>query len=131
MCAFRIDTQRIESIVLDTIHEYGQKIFDEAMSGLSDAPNIRSTFSIVKDKKGSYIYSDEVIAAYIEFGTGNYAREYLNGRPQEMVDEAIKFYVNGQGTMPAQPYIFPAYYKYKEGLTKEIDKRIQKYFDSL
>ena len=130
MRAFTIDIGRIEDIITDTIHEYGQKIYDEAMTNLK-ASSVRSTFNLIKNDLGVYLYSDEAIAAYIEFGTGAYAAAYLNGRPQEMVDEAMKFYVNGKGTMEAQPYLFPVYYKYKQEMLTAINNRLQKYFDSL
>lgn len=122
----------IDKVVKDTLLEYIQKIYQDAMSGLKGASSVKSTFQVsVSD--GGYtvtLFSDEEMAAYIEFGTGNFAATYLAGKPKEMVEDALKFFVNGKGTMPAKPYLFPAFYKYRDEIVKVMDKRIQKLFDS-
>lgn len=48
------------------------------------------------------------IAAYYEFGTG--AKVKI---PQGLEEYAMQFYVNGEGRLPASPYLFPAYFKYR------------------
>lgn len=128
-----ISITKIESIVHETIKEYAEKIFTEAMAGLANAPRIKATFRLddLGVKNGVTIWSDEEIAAYIEFGTGDYAKQYLSGKPEEMVQEAMKFYVSGKGRLEASPYLFPAFYKYKETIPQEINRRIQEYFDKL
>lgn len=131
MAKFKLSSKKIEDIISNTIHEFGDKIFKETLAGLSGAESIKSTFNYEKEKNRAYIYTDNDMAAYIEFGTGKFAEKYLANKPKEMVDEAMKFFINGEGTMPARPYLFKAFNKYKERLPKEIDKRIQKYFNSL
>lgn len=125
-----IDFNKIEQIIQSTIEEYGQRIFDEAMANLKSS-EVRSTWSITKTENRVELYSDNNISAYIEFGTGQFAKNYLSGQSEEMKEDAMKFYVNGQGTMDSQPYLFPAYYKYKNEMVIEMDKRVQRYLDTI
>jgi len=66
------------------------------------------------------------IAAYVEFGTGVRVKV-----PNEWKDLAWQFYVNGQGYMPPQPYLYPAYVygrdKYEKDVNKLIDRLTKKF----
>lgn len=117
---------RIEKVVKDTLLEYTKKIFDEAMSKVPGS--IASTYTLEVSENGLriVIWTEEEMAAYLEFGTGGFAAELLSGKPQEMREDAMLFYVNGEGTMPAQPYLFPAFYKYRDEIVRVMDARIQK-----
>lgn len=77
------------------------------------------------------LWTENEMAAYLEFGTGRHAARLLSGRPQQMRRDAMLFFKTGEGTLPAKPYLFPTYYKYKDKIPVEIDKRIQKYLDKL
>lgn len=119
---------QVDLIIKSVLQEYGQKIFNDAMSKLpSGASSIKGTYSIEYKNNGFVVNigTENEIAAYIEFGTGDFATSYLSGQTQEVKDDAIKFFVNGEGKMPAKPYLFPAYYKYKDQIAPEINKRIQ------
>lgn len=59
-------------------------------------------------------------APYVEFGTGSGVVV-----PQGFSAFAMEFYVNGKGTMKAQPYLIPAYLKYKKVFLNDM-KRIAK-----
>jgi len=63
-------------------------------------------------------------APYVEFGTG------INVRiPEGFGAYAMQYYVNGKGTMKAQPYLIPAFIKYKKIFLrdmKQIAKNISK-----
>jgi HK97 gp10 family phage protein len=56
-------------------------------------------------------------APYVEFGTGSGVNI-----PQSFNDFAMQFYVNGKGTMKAQPYLIPAYLKYKKVFLNDMRK---------
>jgi HK97 gp10 family phage protein len=56
-------------------------------------------------------------APYVEFGTGSGVVI-----PQGFSDFAMQFYVNGKGTMRAQPYLIPAYLKYKKIFLNDMRK---------
>ena len=131
--SLKIDLDRlpknIDAIVSSVLSEYIRKIYNEAMSNLSDGSGmVRSSFNVEISNNGYRVsvFSDNELAAYLEFGTGRYAEQYLSGKPQEMRDEAIKFYVNGEGTLPARPYLFPAFYKYRDEILRVLESRLQK-----
>lgn len=54
-------------------------------------------------------------APYVEFGTGSGVVI-----PQGFNAFAMQFYVNGKGTMKAQPYLIPAFIKYSKIFLKDM-----------
>ena len=60
-------------------------------------------------------------APYVEFGTGSGVVI-----PQGFNDFAMQFYVNGKGTMKAQPFLIPAYLKYKKVFLNDLRKIAKK-----
>lgn len=58
--------------------------------------------------------------AYIEFGTGNYYKQYESVLTPEWKKIASTFYKNGKGTIPQQPYFYPSVRKYMPILKKEV-----------
>lgn len=60
------------------------------------------------------------IAAWVEFGTGQSASSYLATVPPEWKSLAQLYYINGKGTIVAQPYLLPAFLKYKLEYVKEL-----------
>lgn len=124
----------VEQVIKDTLSEFMNKILNEALSNLpSGAGSVRSGYHITISDSGNLvtIWTENEVAAWIEFGTGDYAHDYLMTQEDEVLEEAVKFYVNGDGTMPARPYLFPAYDKYKFEIAIEINKRIQKVLDAV
>lgn len=73
----------------------------------------------VSDAAGDY-------PAFVEFGTGDFAKEYVATLPPEWQEEAMKFFVNGKGTGHPYPYFFPAVIKNTPGLIEGIEKELQK-----
>ena len=60
------------------------------------------------------------LAAYIEFGTGAYVEV-----PNEWKGLAWQFYVNGRGTLPPNPYLYPAFTQGMEQYQKQLEKAIE------
>ena len=60
-------------------------------------------------------------APYVEFGTGSGVNV-----PQGFEAYAMQFYVNGKGTMKAQPFLIPAFIKYKNVFLRDIRKIAKK-----
>jgi len=56
-------------------------------------------------------------APYVEFGTGSGVVI-----PQGFNAFAMQFYVNGKGTMKAQPFLIPAYLKYRKVFLSDMRK---------
>lgn len=65
-------------------------------------------------------------AAYVEFGTGPFAAQYVKTLPEEIQKYAMTFYVNGKGQMPARPFLFPAFFKNTAGIEKDLKKIVEK-----
>ncbi|QIL41023.1 hypothetical protein G7074_18180 [Pedobacter sp. HDW13] len=66
------------------------------------------------------------MAAYIEFGTGEYAKNEVGARPQNWRDLAYEFYVNGKGELPARPYIYPSWVQNTTGLLDRLRTAIKR-----
>lgn len=64
------------------------------------------------------------LAAYVEFGTGQSATTYLATVPPEWKAVAQRYYINGRGTIINQPYMLPAFIKYKEQFVKDLKAAI-------
>lgn len=72
------------------------------------------------------VMGENELAAYFEFGTGLSAQEILAPYPQEIKDIAMKFYVNGQGTLQGKPYLYNNYLRYKNDFLKELEEILSK-----
>lgn len=83
---------------------------------------------IVSDYSGNTaeVRAETFYAPYVEFGTGAYAKEYLQDKEEAWRQYAMEFYKNGQGTMPAKPYLFPAALKHREDYLQAIEDLIIK-----
>lgn len=123
--------KRIEDVIKKTILEYARLIYNEAMSKAGSEVAATYSFEVLENGYRAYMYTDDEMAAYIEFHTGDIAKAYLAGQPQEVREEAIEFFKTGRGTLVGNPYLFPAYYRYKEKIVPAINAAIQKMFDKL
>lgn len=66
------------------------------------------------------------IAAYIEFGTGLFAKELLAGYPKWIQEIAWKYYVSGKGTLKSRPYLFNNFLKFIGVFERELKKLMDK-----
>jgi hypothetical protein len=76
-------------------------------------------------------YQQELVAGvfyapYIEFGTGKYAASYVQGIDVEWSKLALQYYINGQGRIPARPYLYPSYKRIFPILVKDIENLVNK-----
>ena len=127
--------KEFKKIVNSVLREYAPKIMQEANSLVNSGDSvvdgiIRSSSSYTIEDGVIHIWYDTELAAYEEFSTGRFSAQYLANKPQEMKDEAWKFYINGKGQTQGTPFFFPTAFKMIEEINKEIDKRLQSYFDS-
>lgn len=67
------------------------------------------------------------LAAYVEFGTGQSASTYLATVPTEWKAVAQRYFINGRGTIINQPYMLPAFMKYKEQFVKDLKEAIKNF----
>jgi len=70
------------------------------------------------------------LAAYFEFGTGLSAGTILAPYPEWIKKIAMKFYINGRGTLEGKPYLYPSVLKnftiFKSELKKIINRGVVK-----
>jgi hypothetical protein len=100
------------------------RIAEEARA---EAPgSLGSKISVEQTEDETIIDAGDELSAYVEFGTGQNAEDFLAGKPDEQVAEAKKFFVNGQGTLKAHPFFFPAIYRHRDEISEEVDNELNK-----
>ena len=88
--------------------------------------------SISANKLQDYLYelvAQVNYAAYLEFGTGKYAANYVPSIDEEWQKLAQQFYKNGLGKTIERPYLYPSYkriipilYRDLEQITEENER---------
>lgn len=119
------------------IKDYAKSIQDDVAAEIEDsAQNIRNkalrrvpaNFATLKtgisatpvNKFEWEVDSNARYSAYVEFGTGVYAANYVPSLPPEIQEYARTFYVNGKGTLPATPFLFNSFLEERVELIKRI-----------
>ena len=137
--ALRTYSTTVQEKVKDSVEQVTIDIEREAMrkAPASKKP-IKTKYGFQKNTTGinQYIYSKiknngftgEVgveagaskMAAYLEFGTGSSAAVYVPSLPVEWQQIARTYYINGKGTILAQPFLLPSYFEKAPNLNKKI-----------
>lgn len=128
---------RIQNAVQDEIIRTGEAIKSDAASNAASIGFFDSNGNFVElngkiqgttfnSGNGYRIWVDAgAMGAYIEFGTGEYAAATVGNYDQEWRKLAYSFYVNGQGRLPARPYLYPAFIKNTTGLIDRLRTKIK------
>lgn len=68
------------------------------------------------------------VPLYHEVGTGLFASQLLNGGQYDDEIRALArlYYINGEGTLPASPYLFPAYFEERPKILEELRKDLER-----
>ncbi len=122
---FKRLTKEADLAVKSSVQRNTDQIFKEALSAVpvdlgdlraSGNPNTQNPYL------GIVAFGGDLApyAPYVEFGTGSNVRI-----PQGFSDFAMQYFVNGKGTMKAQPYLIPAFIKYRKIFLKDM-KQIAK-----
>jgi HK97 gp10 family phage protein len=111
--------------VRSSIQRNTDQIFDEALSAVPvDLGDLRGSGNANTQNPylGIVAFGGDLApyAPYVEFGTGTNVRI-----PQGFSAFAMQYFVNGKGTMKAQPYLIPAFIKYRKIFLKDM-KQIAK-----
>lgn len=101
---------------------YGtQKIQDNIRSMLSkEFTNNGYTGAVYANSQASKFF------VFREFSTGTDAARYIPTLPKEFQEFARKYYVNGKGAIIGQPFLLPAYFKYRTEFVKNLKKIVEK-----
>lgn len=112
----------IEKDVDGTLAKSAQDIVTEAKSRCV-IPSIAVGISMQRVNNMYVVTTEGAESAYLEFGTGNFAKALLGPYPKDWVDMARTFFINGMGRTPAQPYLYPAFQRNAgEAIIEIIDK---------
>lgn len=110
--------KKIKDLVVD-------KITDVEEMATRQAPNfisIDKKFTADELEGEVGVMGENVMAAYIEFGTGLYAADLLKDYPQWIRDIAIEFYINGMGTLKSSPYLYNNFLVKEAEFKNELNK---------
>jgi len=67
--------------------------------GISTKKNDTLSYSLI---------SNNPYSAYFEFGTGKYAATYVPNLDEEWQVLAREYFINGKGTIPDRPFLYPS-----------------------
>lgn len=84
------------------------------------------SIEITQDDTETAIEIGALHSAYVEFGTGDFAAEYVSKLPEEWRDEAIQFFINGKGHGQAHPFFYPAVQQHIPELIPELENELEK-----
>ena len=115
-----LEIAKIDSIIDSNVKQAEQ----DAKSNLpAQYGELKAAISSNKIKELSYqLRADKDYAAYVEFGTGDFAAEYVQTIEPEWADLAWKFYETGDGKMDTEPYFYPAVQDMWKSMLDEIKK---------
>lgn len=74
------------------------------------------------DKPVADVVADTEIMAYLEFGTGKYAKEYLTSQNAEVRELAQRFFKTGKGTLREFSYLIPTFYENRNKIIERLKK---------
>jgi len=103
---------------------------DAAQKAPTDMGKLKQSINATQETPYKWWVNANVsYAAYVEFGTGTNVEV-----PNEWKDIAMAYYVNGQGFMHPQPFLYPAYRKgikqYEQDLKDLLDSLVRKFNQS-
>jgi len=110
----------IEEEVLSSLHE----IRNEAVSRVPvDTGILKNSIVVQNEKLSGKVIVNAKYAPYVEFGTGTRV-----DIPEGLKDYAIKFKGKGikEVNLPAQPFLFPAWFRETKELMINLEKGLSK-----
>lgn len=128
----RLKVESIRSRLSDTVKRTGENV--EFVAGLNAPVEIEKTINgVFINGKWDFSYTVNVMgppdvpqmAAYLEFGTGVFAANYVKRLPPEWQNIALSFWVNGKGTLKSHPYLYPAFSQQGPKLIDEARKIVK------
>lgn len=100
------------------------KIANEAKSL---APgSLPSGIYVEQTENATTIVGGENIAAYVNFGTGNFAKEYVASLPESQQEEARKFFISGKGHGSPNPFFTNSIFRHEQEILPAVEEELQK-----
>lgn len=124
----KVDPKRFKEVAKQSLSAYALKVDMEAKKKAPvDLGQLRSSIypetAELDNLKVSFVAGVDY-AAYIEFGTGPFAAKYVPSLEPEWQSIAKEYYVNGEGRVPAQPFLHPAIMNNIDTFNKKFDELI-------
>lgn len=121
--------RNINNAFESSVNDGGNDIVRDAKILSSDVPSISNSIQLNRIENGIEVTTgngmeDPRLTAWYEFGTGNYAAALVPGMPEDWQRMAKKYFINGKGTLPAQPYLYPAFQRMKANIEQTIISKI-------
>jgi hypothetical protein len=106
-----------------------EKIINTAKSYLpANYGQLRSSLRVEKLGPFYYQYGSHLdYAAYVEFGTGKYAAEYVPSIEPEWQKLALTYKTSRPGRLPKSPYLYPSTKIGEVALLKKLKETIKTY----
>lgn len=109
----------VENDIKEVLKKGANDILQRALSRVPvDKGILKSSGGIEETDNGWVfkVYFSAKYAPYQEFGTGA-----LTEVPLGLEDYAMEFFVSGKGFTPAQPFLFPAFFDFRDAIVKEVN----------
>jgi hypothetical protein len=106
-----------------------QKIVSEAKTKVpANFSRLATSLYFTKLGKFNYRFGSNVnYAAYVEFGTGKFAAEYVPSIDPEWQKYAKTFQTSRPGKLPSSPYLYPSYIIGFKNILNNINIILKKY----
>lgn len=116
-------TSDVEDILEEEIALAIDDIYNRAQLAVPSGENLNLRATAYKDVRGlnGEIGYATVLAAYHEFGTGAFI-----DIPAGLEAYAMTFYINGQGRIPANAFLFPAFFSVGKEFGPNVLAKINK-----
>lgn len=122
--------EAIEKIVDEVLHEKVQEALQEINSRLPVA-DWKSNGKIEKIDGGYNLFFDNELIIFYSYGTGNYAKAYLDNKHQDFKDDAWLFKKPTDGNTPSHDLIIPQVMAVLLEVEREVDIRVEQWFKSV
>ena len=124
LAALKKKQKSIRAVTNQVLYESGQEILARARAKC-EFPEIKSELTL-QYINGAWVVSTKTPeSAYVEFGTGLFAKRYVPGLPGSWQAMAWTFYINGKGRTPSYPYLYPAYQQVSAHVLDTIAEAIE------
>lgn len=112
----------LKTEVVKEVHTAGLNIANGARSRVPvNFGGLKSKINNDDTETGTEVIVQQSYAAYVEFGTGAEVEV-----PAGLEDYALQFFVSGKGHLPAQPFLFPAYFEERNKMIQRIKQVLNK-----
>jgi len=120
----KLDVKKLSQDIESELHAFGMNVMQDAISNVSKTKFIELMQAIKQEPlpMAVKVVVLKSYAAYVEFGTGRFAALYVPSIEPEWQAYARTFYINGQGRLPASPYLYPAFEKNRIQLIKNLKR---------